>query len=51
MTRAQEIQYVKEAANDYDVDFNVAWTLFDMLGPSEMYDGFITMLEDYANGY
>ena len=43
-------EYVKGVAEDFGVDFASAWMLFDILGPSEAYDGFITELEDYADG-
>ena len=44
-------EYIRECADNAGVDFNEAKMLFDLLGPSEAYDGFITMLEDYGNGY
>jgi len=48
MTKKEMIKYVKEEADNYGVPFNEAWCLFDLLGESEMYDGFITMLQDYG---
>ena len=39
-------EYVKEEAENFGVPFREAWALFQMLGPNEAYDGFITMLED-----
>jgi len=48
MTRQEIINYVRDEADNYGVPFNEAWCLFDLLGESEMYDGFITMLQDYS---
>ena len=39
-------EYVTEQADNFGVSFETAWELFDILGPNEAYDGFITMLED-----
>jgi hypothetical protein len=41
-------QYVQEKADEFEVDFDTAWALFQTLGPSEAFDGFVTMLEDYS---
>jgi len=43
--------YVKEEAANRGIPFRDAWMLFEVLGPSEAYDGFITMLEDMAEEY
>jgi len=48
MTKKEKIDYVRNEADNYGVPFNEAWCLFDLLGESEMYDGFITMLQDYS---
>ena len=42
-------EYVRDIADDYGVDFENAWTLFELLGELEAYDGFITMIQDYAD--
>ncbi|MBF0227752.1 MAG: hypothetical protein HQK76_20070 [Desulfobacterales bacterium] len=42
-------QYVKEQAENFGISFKEAWELFCVLGPSEAYDAFIVMLEDYSN--
>lgn len=42
-------EYIKGQAEDYGVPLGVARMLFDLLGPSEAYDGFVTHLEDYAD--
>jgi hypothetical protein len=38
-------------AEDMGVDPTIAATLFDLLGPNEAFDGFVTTMEDIANGY
>ena len=47
MTKEQ-YQYVKDEADNCGVPLADALELFDILGPSEMYDGFITELENYG---
>lgn len=42
-------EYVRGVAEDYGVSFHTAWIVFDTLGPSEAFDGFITELEDLAD--
>ena len=49
MTKKELIDYVRNEAENYGVPFGMAWCLFDSLGESEMYDGFITMLQDYES--
>ena len=41
--------YVAKEADQHGVPFKLAWMLFEMLGPEEAYDGFITALADYAD--
>ena len=48
MTRQEIIEYVKNEAENCGVPFDDAMELFYLLGESEMYDGFITILEDYG---
>ena len=48
MTKAEQVEYVKTEADNAGVPFNMAWSLFEILGESEMYDGFIIELEDAA---
>ena len=48
MTRQEIIEYVKNEADNCGVPFDHAMCLFDLLGESEMYDGFIIELEDYG---
>jgi hypothetical protein len=41
--------YVAKEADQHGVPFKLAWMLFEMLGPEEAHDGFITALADYAD--
>jgi hypothetical protein len=43
--------YLKALAEDIGVDIKTVLTLADLLGPSEDFDGLVTSLEDYAEGY
>jgi len=45
------IDYLKNLARDYGIDENVVLVTADLLGPSEDFDGLVTTLEDYENGY
>ena len=38
--------YVRSCASEYGVDLEVAFELFDLLGPEEAFDGFVTELEE-----
>ena len=51
MTMQDIDAYIRECADNAGVDFQEAKMLFDLLGPTEAYDGFVTMLEDHGNGY
>lgn len=42
-------EYLKELAQEYD--HAVVYALADMLGPEEDFDGLVTSLEDYAEGF
>jgi hypothetical protein len=42
-------EYLKELAQEYDPA--VVYALADMLGPEEDFDGLVTSLEDYAEGF
>jgi hypothetical protein len=41
--------YLESLAEEYPAD--VVFALADLLGPGEDFDGLITALEDYAEGY
>jgi hypothetical protein len=51
MTKKEQMDYVREEAKEQGVPFKDAWHLFVWLGESEMFDGFITGLEDMAADY
>jgi len=41
--------YIEEQADSYGVPLYIVDLIFDVLGPSEAYDGFIAELQDYAD--
>jgi hypothetical protein len=43
--------YLQALAEDIGVDIKTVLTLAALLGPSEDFDGLVTSLEDYAEGY
>jgi hypothetical protein len=43
--------YLQALAEDIGVDIQTVLTLADLLGPAEDFDGLVTSLEDYAEGY
>jgi len=43
--------YLVSLADDLGVDLEAVFMLADLLGPSEDFDGLVTSLEDYAEGY
>jgi len=43
--------YLKFLARDYGISMEEIKTISDMLGPNEDFDGLITSLEDYCNGF
>ena len=43
--------YLLSLADDTGVDLKTVLALADLLGPSEDFDGLVTSLEDYAEGY
>lgn len=42
-----EMEYIEDMADAYDMDEATAYLLADLLGESELYDGFIAALEDW----
>ena len=44
MTKKQIINYVTSVAEEYGVDFSTALAIFNILGPPEMYDGFLEIM-------
>lgn len=47
-TRAE---YLRDLADTMGVDFRTVAIMADLLGPTEDFDGLVTSLEDYAEGY
>ena len=43
--------YLEALADDTGVDLHTVFTLAELLGPAEDFDGLVTSLEDYAEGY
>ena len=43
--------YLLELADDLGVDIEIVRALADLLGEEEDFDGLVTSLEDYAEGY
>lgn len=43
--------YLADLADTLGVDIRTVEILADLLGPSEDFDGLVTSLEDYAEGY
>ena len=43
--------YLLSLADDTGVDIKTVMALAELLGPEEDFDGLVTSLEDYAEGY
>ena len=43
--------YLVSLADDLGVDIDIVMALADMLGANEDFDGLVTSLEDFAEGY
>lgn len=43
--------YLKDLAEDYDVDYDTVKFIADLYGPGEDFDGLITSLEDYQEDF
>jgi hypothetical protein len=43
--------YLDTLADDMGVDRTTVYAMAQMLGPNEDFDGLVTSLEDYAEGY
>lgn len=43
--------YLEDLANTIGVDMHTVEIMADLLGPDEDFDGLVTSLEDYAEGY
>ncbi len=42
--------YLKNLADEYEVDFSTVAMLADLLGPDEDFDGLVNAVQDYAEG-
>lgn len=40
--------YLNSLAEEYDIDRSIVYSLAQLLGPSEDWDGLVTSLQDYA---
>lgn len=40
-------EYIEQTAEENGVDISMAWELFYLLGETELFDGFVSSLEDY----
>jgi hypothetical protein len=43
--------YLDDLADNMGIDKSTVYTLADLLGPSEDFDGLVTALEDMVEGY
>lgn len=43
--------YLLDLADTMGLDPSIVFTMADLLGPSEDFDGLVTSLEDYVMGY
>ena len=42
-------EYLENLASDYGVDIGAVYSLADMLGPNEDFDGLVSGIEDYMD--
>ncbi len=42
----EQREYISSMAEDYGLEEDLAFMLADLLGPDELYDGFVTNLQD-----
>lgn len=43
--------YLNQLADDFEIDRDTVYMMADLLGQSEDFDGLITSLEDYLEGF
>lgn len=48
---ADRDDYLRNLADGFGLDTDIVFMVADMLGPNEDFDGLITTLEDYAEGW
>ena len=41
--------YIEQTADDAGIDLTTAWELFYMLGETELFDGYISSLDEYSS--
>jgi len=46
--KATRTTYLKQLAEDYDIDFNKVCIVADLLGPSEDFDGLVSHLDNLS---
>lgn len=46
---ANRAEYLRQLAEEFEVPIDVVFTLADLLGKSEDFDGLVSALEDYAD--
>lgn len=44
-------EYLKSVANEYELEDLIVYSLAEMLGASEDFDGLINVLDDFCNFY
>lgn len=42
------LNYLKELAEEFNISLETVMSFSEMLGPSEDFDGLVTLLEDYS---
>jgi hypothetical protein len=47
MIESEAEEFLQEYCLEHDVPYDIALFAYDLLGPNELYDGVIGMLEDY----
>lgn len=43
----EEIEHIEDTADEYGVDYETAYVLAETLGRSELFDGLVSILQDY----
>lgn len=49
--KQSRLEYLKEQSEWYGIELDTVMYLAEILGENEDYDGLITTLEDYSQGY
>lgn len=48
---AHRLDYLESLADELEIDRSTVFVMADLLGPSEDFDGLVSSLRDYADGY